>query len=445
MAYPGRPDDASRRLRALLVTERSFMKAYDGSAAVYRAWLDHLLSCGYEVSVLSFNQARVRWDKQAVEQLRARVHDLLIVDVTSSMAMAGVRQMADMAWRLATGRRYPPEWLERLVRSPERHQIAEFLQRHDFDLVVVNKIRNTQLVGSGNLAKVRGVRVVDIHDNDPKRSLLLRRSALALLPRLPKVIARMLRVQEMGDILNWAGCWRMMREELGALSVYDQVLFSSREEAEEFRAAGLPDKRIRISPWPYETIAGIGECAPLPVGPRPYHLGMIGASGLFNLEGVVFLADHILPRLRQSVPGLKLLIAGGVCKQARHVLGGDPSVTLVSWVDRLEDFYHQVEVVGVPLLSGTGVSVKSLEAAWLGSAIVSTRTGVRGLELADQRDFLLADSPDAFAAAVIRVLGDEALRTSLRANAAREIRVRHSSAAFAAALASLFDDSRGKA
>ncbi|MBX9635873.1 MAG: glycosyltransferase family 4 protein [Magnetospirillum sp.] len=421
------------------------MKSYDGSAAIYKAWLNHLTLCGHDVSVLSFNQARTRWDGESVEELRRQVTDLLIVDVFPNLAMAGLCKLTGAVWRVIAGRRYLPEWLAGLFRSPQRHQIADFFKRHDFDVVVVNKVCNTDLVGSANLASMRGVRVVDIHDNDPQRSLLMRSSILKLFPRLPKMVARLVRVQELSDLLNWAGKDRMMREEIRALMLYDHVLFSSREEAATFAAAGLPLERIHVSPWPFENVVGgSGEVLPRPEGPRPYHLGMIGASGLFNMEAVLFLAEEVLPRLRRRIPDIKVLIAGGICRQIGDLFKGDAAITLVPWFDGLDEFYGQVEVVVVPLLSGTGVSIKSLEAAWLGSAMVSTPTGVRGLELADERHFLQADDADQFADMVARLLGDDDLRRNMRASAAREIRVRHSSAAFASAMAPLFCDDRGQ-
>ncbi len=438
MAVLSTAEDGRRPLKALLVTERHFMKSYDGSAAIYRAWLNYLTGCGYDVSVLSFNQARVRWDRGSEEELRRQVKDLLIVDVCPNKAAAVLRQLASAAWRVVAGLRYLPTAVEGLFRSDQRSQIAKFLDAHDFDVVIVNKVVSTGLMGSANLARINGLRLIDVHDNNPLRSRLTRIAMLRLLHRVPREVARMTRIQEVGELLNWASMKRMMREEIRMLSGYDQVLFSSAEEAEAFRSAGLPPDRIRITPWPFENM--VKDAAPQDgsESARPYHVGMVGSAGLFNLEGAVFLVDQVLPYLRERVPGLRVLIAGSVCKQVRPLLAGDPSVTLVPWVDRLEDFYRQVEVVVVPLLSGTGVSIKSLEAGWVGSAIVSTPMGVRGLDLAEGRDVLVAAGHGAFADAVVRLLDDPELRQTLRTNVARAIRARHSAASFAGAMASIF-------
>ena len=92
----------------------------------------------------------------------------------------------------------------------------------------------------------------------------------------------------------------------------------------------------------------------------------------------------------------------------------------------MADFYNQVVVVLVPLLTGTGVSVKAIEAAAHGAAIVTTTVGMRGLDLAPGTDLLVADGAEAFTACVVRLLDDPALRSALRRNALAGLERHHS-------------------
>jgi glycosyltransferase involved in cell wall biosynthesis len=77
------------------------------------------------------------------------------------------------------------------------------------------------------------------------------------------------------------------------------------------------------------------------------------------------------------------------------------------------------QVYVVPLRIGGGTRLKIFEAMGMGKAIVSTSVGAEGLPVTHGRDILLADGPDAFAAAVVRVIRDAALRERLEGAARR--------------------------
>ena len=58
----------------------------------------------------------------------------------------------------------------------------------------------------------------------------------------------------------------------------------------------------------------------------------------------------------------------------------------------------------VPLLSGSGIRVKILEAMALGVPVVSTRLGATGIGALDGKELLLADDSDQLAEACARLL-----------------------------------------
>ena len=59
-----------------------------------------------------------------------------------------------------------------------------------------------------------------------------------------------------------------------------------------------------------------------------------------------------------------------------------------------------------PILSGSGVRVKLLEAFAAGIPVVSTRLGAEGLADTDGEFCALADDADSFAAHIVKLLGD---------------------------------------
>jgi glycosyltransferase involved in cell wall biosynthesis len=429
-------DTIGIQLRILLVTDRPFIPAYDGSTVIYKAWLNNLRKLGHQVSVLSFNHQRVRWNNDSVQELSRKVDCLLIVNIHAGRIATALYFVIALIWRLISRRRHLPEWAEAAFGGRRYGEIRDFLGREEFDAVVVNKVRTTVLMGVRNLAAVASFKVLDIHDNFARRATRMRAVAFRLLLRRPAVILKQLRLADLGDLLNFAKEAELLREEIKILSLYDRVLFSSDEEAAVYANAGLPQERIFRMPWGLDNL---GLSARAATALRPFDIGFIASTALFNFEGAMFLAEAILPRLKQIRPDVRVLIAGSICASVAGFFAEDPSVTLIPRIDHVEDFYSSVEVVVVPLLSGTGVSMKAMEAAWLSSAIVATTTGVRGLQLRNGMDFILAEKAEDFAAAVARLLADSELRQAMRQNASQQIYKRHSAAAFAASAARLFD------
>ena len=79
----------------------------------------------------------------------------------------------------------------------------------------------------------------------------------------------------------------------------------------------------------------------------------------------------------------------------------------------------------VPLRVGGGTRLKILESLAMGTPVVSTTVGAEGLDLQDGEHLLLADSPDDFANAVLRILHDVALRTRLAESGRQRVAQRY--------------------
>jgi glycosyltransferase involved in cell wall biosynthesis len=74
-----------------------------------------------------------------------------------------------------------------------------------------------------------------------------------------------------------------------------------------------------------------------------------------------------------------------------------------------------------PILSGSGVRVKLLEAFAAGIPVVSTTVGAEGLATVDGRFCALADAPAAFAARVTGLFADPAAAAAMAVRARAEV------------------------
>jgi len=87
-----------------------------------------------------------------------------------------------------------------------------------------------------------------------------------------------------------------------------------------------------------------------------------------------------------------------------------------SWVEvtgsvpLLVDHLREAAVVVVPLRVGGGTRLKIYEAMAAAKAVVSTSIGAEGLDVHHDHNIVLADDPEAFAGAVIKLLQNADLR-----------------------------------
>jgi glycosyltransferase involved in cell wall biosynthesis len=142
-----------------------------------------------------------------------------------------------------------------------------------------------------------------------------------------------------------------------------------------------------------------------------------------NQEAVLWFLRHCWPRVCEAEPAARLIIAGrGMPLSFFHIT--EPNVSIVENVENGKQFFRQHQVMIVPLWSGSGLRIKIIEGMAHGKAIVSTSIGAEGTGATDGENIMIADTAGQFAESVIRLLSDDALRSSIEraavAYAARE-------------------------
>jgi glycosyltransferase involved in cell wall biosynthesis len=140
-----------------------------------------------------------------------------------------------------------------------------------------------------------------------------------------------------------------------------------------------------------------------------------------NFDAVKFFLADIFPLVRQARPGTKLVVTGKLDGVPLDQLPLYESVTYTGYLDDVRPAVAQSWASIVPLRQGGGTRLKILESLALGTPVISTGKGAEGLELEPERDILIADAPQDFARAVVRVLDDAALRERMRQNGRREV------------------------
>jgi polysaccharide biosynthesis protein PslH len=194
---------------------------------------------------------------------------------------------------------------------------------------------------------------------------------------------------------------------------FDVVLALSEQDRDEIRALE-PDTDVRFLPFP----VGV-DPAKLGTGDRdPDHLLFVGAMNRdTNIDAITWFCAEVLPRVRAQRPGVRLTIAGAAPAEEVVALGADAGIEVTGFVEDLEPYLARATVFVSPLRVGGGIIAKNIDAMASGLPVVTSTIANEGVDATAGDHVLLADGPEAFARAVLDLLGDPALRARLAAGA----------------------------
>jgi glycosyltransferase involved in cell wall biosynthesis len=135
-----------------------------------------------------------------------------------------------------------------------------------------------------------------------------------------------------------------------------------------------------------------------------------------NEDAVLYFLDQMYPRIRAEIPDVSFTVAGrNPTDRLKAAAAQHQGVTLTGTVPDVRPAILESELCIVPLRAGSGTRLKILEALAMGKAVISTTVGAEGLGLVPDEHFVAADTPPAFAAAVVSLLRDPGRRDRLGA------------------------------
>jgi glycosyltransferase involved in cell wall biosynthesis len=127
-----------------------------------------------------------------------------------------------------------------------------------------------------------------------------------------------------------------------------------------------------------------------------------------NEDATLYFMREIMPLIRAKRPNFTLTLLGKDPSPALTAIGNDPNsgLRVLGLVDDTRPYLTRTGVFVCPLRSGSGTRFKLLEALACGCPVVSTALGAEGLGAQHARHMMIADTPEAFAEAVLTLVND---------------------------------------
>lgn len=148
--------------------------------------------------------------------------------------------------------------------------------------------------------------------------------------------------------------------------------------------------------------------------PSVFHIGAM--DWLPNINAIQWFIHQVWSKVTQKHPNLMLYLAGRNMPVEMLNLKVK-NVVVVGEVADSHVFINSKSIMIVPISSGGGMRVKIIEGMAFSKTIVSTTIGAAGIDYENEKNIIIADSPDEFALAICRCVDNIKYADEIGSNA----------------------------
>ena len=186
-----------------------------------------------------------------------------------------------------------------------------------------------------------------------------------------------------------------------ALSEIDKQFFQNYFPSKNMEVIGI-GTRLKKSFHPTFPISNI------------FHIG--GMDWKPNQDGINWFLNQCWPLIHAAYPQLECILAGLNMPQKLYEL--ENINVKIKVANDAEQFMNQHQILFVPLLSGSGIRVKIIEALALGKVVIATSIAAEGLGVTHNTNILIANSKEDFLRQITKCLEKSEVCLKISENAA---------------------------
>ncbi|MBO4504499.1 MAG: glycosyltransferase [Bacteroidales bacterium] len=383
-------------MKILQLCHKPPLPQVDGGCIAMHNITQGLLDSGQDVRVLAVSTPKhpVKTEALPEDYLRRTRFESVYIDTTPKAGAAMRSLLHRNSYQIS--RFYSKEMADKL---------AKILSSESFDIVHVESIYMTPYIP-----------VIRRHS---KAKVVLR------MHNIEHLIWERLASNESNLFRKWVyrtNCNQLRRVEEQILNVVDGYMTISEPDFNYFRITA-PNVLGTIVPFGIDMDNYEVEDDYIPSeNPSLCHIGSMNWSP--NIEGMEWFLDDVWPAIHEKYPKLTFTLAGRNIPgsiQQRH----DPNVTIAGAVADANAFMLDHDFMVVPLLSGSGIRIKIVEAMALGRVVITTSVGAEGLAVESGKHLFIADTPEEFLAVIDKCIATPDICSIIGENARDVISVKH--------------------
>ncbi|MBF0317826.1 MAG: glycosyltransferase [Nitrospirae bacterium] len=276
-----------------------------------------------------------------------------------------------------------------------RDKVNDLIRQNKYDLIFCSHIRTTDYVGDLDIP-----RVVDCVDS---------------------MSLSYMQDNKLGSNFLWRLIYLVERERVASYERrlpgrFDYCFMTSDSDSEHIKKLSGQTNVITISNGVAQEILDYGNrSSTAPPQDILTFLGKMDYSP--NIDAVVYFVKKIWPAIRERLDNVEFHIIGSRPTPEVRVLTQSKGVVVTGFVDDPYEAIVGSRMFIAPMISGSGIKNKILEAMALGKCVVTTSSGAGGVDGIDGEHFVIADEPGQFASRVIELWSDNSRVQRIGANA----------------------------
>lgn len=272
-------------------------------------------------------------DPQSIAGMKAEWDDFYLIPVSG-----GERQKSQGdLWGV-------DDWYEETITE----HIVNLLRQKSFDIVFCEYIFQSKVL---ELFPAQCVKIIDTHDRFGGRADLLKRNNIE-----PEFF------------------YTTSEQEAIALNRADLIIAIQEKEAKYYTS--ITSKKVVVLNHVIEETEWQWSPPQLTTKKRRLRIGYCGSENLLNRTSINQFLD-IYYQNHKLIANSELIFAGAICQHLN--IPQEVNATLMGNITQITDFYRVVDIAINPMVDGTGLKIKTVEAINFGVPIFSTVSGSEGL------------------------------------------------------------------
>ncbi len=358
-------------MNILLLCNKSPYPPSEGGPMAMNSIVNGLTEAGHKVKILAVNSEKYHIKEKDIPQSYKDKTNIELVDVDLR-----IRPLEALK-NLFSDNSYH---VERFISEDFRNKLIEILKKDRYDVVQLEMIYMAPYIET-----IRAY-------SDAKIVLRAHNVEHLIWDRIAKKTKFLPKKWYLNHLVR-----TLKNYELNAINEVDGIAAITYRDAAFFRgetAVPVIDIPYGVNPEEFTPSYDIKD------KPTLYHIGSM--NWMPNEEGIRWFIKNVWERLTAREPDLQLNLAGRHMPKWLKNLK-KKNINVIGEVPDAKEFIKDNDIAIVPLLSGSGIRIKIIEAMAMGKTVITTMIGAEGIQYSEYVNIIIADNPTKIVETICKI------------------------------------------